>query len=50
MFGADEILEGIYKKYDINWDFVIGRKANFLKSKHHIRKQCIRLVEAQDNL
>jgi hypothetical protein len=49
MFDADEILEGIYKKYDINWDFVIGREVNFLKLKHHIRKQCIKLVSEQDN-
>jgi hypothetical protein len=49
VFDADEILEGIYRKYDINWNFVIGRKANFLKLKHHIKLACIRLVEAQDN-
>jgi hypothetical protein len=49
MFDADEILEGIYKKYDINWDFVIGREVNFFKLKHHIKNKCIQLVEAQDN-
>jgi hypothetical protein len=49
MFDADEILEEIYKKYDINWNFVIGRKVNFFKLKHHIKNKCIQLVEAQDN-
>jgi hypothetical protein len=49
MFDADEILEGIYSKYDINWNFVIGRRVNFLKLRHRIKNECIRLVEAQDN-
>jgi hypothetical protein len=42
-------LEEIYRKYEINWDFVIGREVNFFKLKHHIKNKCIQLVEAQDN-
>jgi hypothetical protein len=49
MFDADEILEGIYRKYDINWNFVLQRKVNFLKLKHHIKAKCMQLVKEHDN-
>jgi hypothetical protein len=49
MFDADEMLESIYKKYGISWDFVIHKQVNFFKLKKYVKSKCIKFVEAYDN-